>query len=177
MSRRGRRDNRLALVALALWVPVAAGLVWLGLRGTQRGAVDAAALSPAADGRQAIVVSPADALVVSQVMRDNLSGLQAIQQAAAEGNMAAVSRAAESWAATPGPARQSATLEQKLPRQWRALGFSLHETLRQLADDAGRPDFSAELLSVRLSEGVGACVACHASYRLVVLPEDAAADP
>lgn len=171
MSRR-RRGERLALVAILLWLPVAGGLLWLGLRSPQGGGPGVGARLRGDDGRLVITVSAADAAVISRVMRDNLDGLRAIEQALAEGDMAAVSRAAETWAATPGPARQSATLKQQLPRQWRSMGFSLHETLRQLADDARRPGVRAETVAAHLADAVGACIACHETYRLVVAPTE-----
>ncbi|RME21370.1 MAG: hypothetical protein D6798_18330 [Deltaproteobacteria bacterium] len=176
MSRR-RRGERLARIAILLWLPVAGGLLWLGLRPPQGGATGVVAKVRGDDGRQVITVNAADAGIISRVMRDNLAGLRAIEQALAEGDMAAVSRAAETWAATPGPARQSVTLEQQLPRQWRSMGFSLHETLRQLADDARRPDVQAETVAAHLADAVGACIACHETYRLVVAPGESGPRP
>jgi len=103
-------------------------------------------------------------MVISEVMRGNLRALNALHEAAGRGDLDAVTRIAAEAAETPGPARRSPTLKAVLPDAWRLQGRQVHDGLREIAKAPGDP----AQVHARLADVTAGCVACHASYRLVV---------
>ena len=119
---------------------------------------------PSTDGRQAIVLDPAERDLVLMEMRMFLDSVQRITKAVTEEDMKAAVKAARevgaaAQAAVPG------TLMGKLPMAFKKLGFDTHTKFDSLALDAeqmGDPKQTLEQLSTLMNN----CVACHAAYQI-----------
>lgn len=119
---------------------------------------------PATDGRQALVLEPAERDLVLGEMRMFLSSVQRITQAVTEEDMEAAVKAAREV----GLAAQQdvpGSLMGKLPMPFKKLGFDTHSKFDALALDAeqmGDPKQTLEQLSTLMNN----CVACHATYQI-----------
>lgn len=119
---------------------------------------------PATDGREALVLEPAERDLVLGEMRMFLSSVQRITQAVSEKDMIAVAKAAREV----GLAAQQAvpgSLMGKLPLAFKKLGFDTHSKFDALALDAeqlGDPTHALEQLSTLMKN----CVACHSAYQI-----------
>lgn len=119
---------------------------------------------PATDGREAIVLEPAERDLVLGEMRMFLSGVQKITQALTEEDMKTVVKAAREL----GAAAQQAvpgSLMGKLPLAFKKLGFDTHSKFDALALDAeelGDPQHTLQQLSGLMNN----CVACHSVYQI-----------
>lgn len=145
------------LLALVFLLSTAALVYLFGIRGDIR---------PAADGRTAILLEPAERDLVLAEMRDFLVALQAISAATVDGDTAAVVEAARR---VGGAARHGvpASLVGKLPLAFKQLGFETHAGFDTLADDA--QDFgSTEPVLAGMAVLMQNCTACHATYRIEV---------
>lgn len=119
---------------------------------------------PSTDGRQAIVLEPAERDLVLMEMRMFLDSVQRITQAVTKEDMKSAVKAARevgaaAQAAVPG------TLMGKLPMAFKKLGFDTHTKFDALALDAeqmGDPKQTLEQLSTLMHN----CVACHAGYQI-----------
>lgn len=119
---------------------------------------------PSTDGRQAIVLDPAERDLVLMEMRMFLDSVQRITKAVTEEDMKTAVKAARevgaaAQAAVPG------TLMGKLPMAFKKLGFDTHTKFDSLALDAeqmGDPKQTLEQLSTLMNN----CVGCHATYRI-----------
>lgn len=122
----------------------------------------------ATDGRQALLLAPAERDMVLAEMRAFLASVQAIVQGVQEEDMDAVVKAARHV----GAAAQGAvpgSLMKKLPLEFKRLGFTTHRQFDQLALDAeqlGDPGHTLEQLAGLMRN----CVACHAAYRIDAAP-------
>ena len=118
----------------------------------------------ATDGRQALLLEPAERDLVLAEMRAFLASVQSIVQGVQEKDMDDVARAARHvGAAAQGEVPGS--LIGKLPLSFKKLGFDTHRQFDQLALDAeqlGDPDHTLEQLAGLMRN----CVACHAAYRI-----------
>ena len=119
---------------------------------------------PATDGREAIVLEPAERDLVLDEMRMFLASVQRITQAATAEDMVAAAKAAREV----GLAAQQAvpgSLMGKLPLAFKKLGFDTHSKFDSLALDAeqlGDPKHALQQLSTLMNN----CVACHAAYQI-----------
>ena len=119
---------------------------------------------PSTDGRQALVLEPAERDLVLMEMRMFLDSVQRITQAVTKEDMQAAIKAAREV----GAAAQEAvpgTLMGKLPMAFKKLGFDTHTKFDVLALDAeqlGDPKHTLEQLSTLMNN----CVACHATYQI-----------
>ena len=119
---------------------------------------------PATDGRQAIVLEPAERDLVLGEMRMFLESVQKITQAATAEDMVAAAKAAREV----GLAAQQAvpgSLMGKLPLAFKKLGFDTHSKFDALALDAeqlGDPKHTLQQLTTLMNN----CIACHATYRI-----------
>ncbi len=127
--------------------------------------------APSSDGRQALLLEPAERNLVLGEMRAFLSSVQRITAAVGQADMKEIAKAARHV----GAAAQQAvpgSLVGKLPLEFKKLGFDTHRKFDQLAmdaDDLGDPGHSLEQLSQLMQN----CVACHAAYRIdSVKPEN-----
>lgn len=148
------KTNRLAQVALLLWVVTAAVLVWFFVR----------SLAVAdTDGRAAIMLQPAE----RQRMLSEMRGLQAATQGIVEGAsrsdrariMAAARAGGMSSMSSADPA-----LMAKLPLEYKALNMDVHHELDAIAKAAEDGGSTAQLLQMT-SDTMEKCVACHAAWR------------
>jgi len=149
------KTNRLAQVALLLWVVTVAVLIWFFLRG--RMVADT-------DRRAAIMLLPAERQLVLSEMRGLLAATQGILKGASQGDTARIAKAARAGGMA-GTARVYPGLMSKLPLEFKATSMNVHHEMDQIADAAenGRP--TAELLKMT-SDTVEKCVACHAVWQL-----------
>lgn len=119
---------------------------------------------PANDGRQAIVLEPAERDLVLGEMRMFLASVQKITQAVTAEDMVAAAKAAREV----GLAAQQAvpgTLMGKLPLAFKKLGFNTHSKFDALALDAeqlGDPKHALQQLATLMNN----CVACHSAYQI-----------
>jgi len=116
-----------------------------------------------ADGREAIVLAPAERDMVLEEMREFLVSVQAITEGIGNGDMAAVVEAARAVGASTQRAVPG-SLVRKLPLEFKQMGFDTHSKFDQLALDAEQLG-DAEYALGQLSELLQNCTACHAMYR------------
>jgi cytochrome c556 len=122
----------------------------------------------ASDGRQALLLEPAERDLVLGEMRAFLASVQAITQGLSEEDMATVVTAARQVGANAQQAVPG-SLVGKLPLSFKQLGFDTHRKFDLLALDAeqlGDPSHTLEQLSDLMQN----CVACHAMYRIDAVP-------
>lgn len=124
----------------------------------------AGSVAPASDGREALILEPAERDLVLTEMRMFLSSVQKITQALTEEDMETVVKAARevglaSQQAAPG------SLMGKLPLAFKKLGVDTHKKFDALALDAeqlGDPNHTLQQLSTLMNN----CVACHSIYQI-----------
>lgn len=116
-----------------------------------------------ADGREAIVLEPAERDMVLAEMREFLVSIQAITAGIANDDMASVVSAARPMgaAATQG---MPGSLVRKLPLDFKQMGSDTHARFEQLALDAEQMG-DAEYALGQLVELMQNCTACHSMYR------------
>ena len=119
---------------------------------------------PTTDGRQAIILNPAERDLVLGEMRMFLASVQKITQAVTTEDMVAVAKSAREV----GLAAQQAvpgSLMGKLPLAFKKLGFDTHSKFDALALDAeqlGDPKHALQQLSTLMKN----CVGCHSAYQI-----------
>ena len=116
-----------------------------------------------ADGREAIVLEPAERDMVLGEMRAFLETVQAITEGIGNDDMASVVSAARPM----GTAAQQGvpgSLVSKLPLEFKKLGFDTHGKFEQLALDAEQLGDREHTLN-QLTELLQNCTACHVMYR------------
>lgn len=124
----------------------------------------AGSVAPASDGREALILEPAERYLVLTEMRMFLSSVQKITQALTKEDMETVVKAAREV----GLAAQQAvpgSLMGKLPLAFKKLGFDTHKKFDALALDAeqlGDPNHALQQLSTLMNN----CVACHSTYQI-----------
>ena len=124
----------------------------------------AGSVAPASDGREALILEPAERDLVLTEMRMFLSSVQKITRALTEEDMETVVKAAREV----GLAAQQAvpgSLMGKLPLAFKKLGFDTHKKFDALALDAeqlGDPNHALQQLSTLMNN----CVACHSTYQI-----------
>jgi hypothetical protein len=149
------KSNKLAQIALLLWLVTIAVIVWFFIRGSTVAGTD---------GRTAIVLHPRERELVLIEMRGLLADTQGILEGANQGDMQRIIKAARAGGMT-GTADASPALMAKLPLEFKALGMSVHHDMDEIAKAAedGKP--AAELLKM-MSSALMKCVACHAAWQL-----------
>ena len=122
----------------------------------------------AEDGRQSLMLEAGERDLILTEMRMFLETAQKIIHAVNEDDADAIAEAARAV----GRAAQNdvpGSLMKKLPLEFKKLGFDTHSKFDQLAMDAEQfGDISVSL--VQLSALMQNCVACHAAYRVDVIP-------
>lgn len=148
--------NRLALLAIVLWVATVAVFAWFFVRGTT---------TEGTDGRTAVVLAPAERALVLGEMRGLLSASQQVVQGIQQGDMKLVAKAARS-AGMGAAVDLNPALMAKLPVTFKSLGMNVHHDMDALAlaAESGKTS-SSELLGM-LSTTMTKCVGCHAAWQL-----------
>ncbi len=147
--------NRLALLAIVLWVATVAVFAWFFVRGTT---------TAGTDGRTAVVLAPAERALVLGEMRGLLSASQQVVQGIQQGDMKLVAQSAR--AAGMGSAVDvNPALMAKLPVAFKSLGMNVHHDMDDLALAAESGKSQTELLGM-LSATMSKCVGCHAAWQL-----------
>ena len=147
--------NRLALLAVVLWVATVAVFAWFFVRGTT---------TAGTDGRTAVVLAPAERALVLGEMRGLLSASQQVVQGIQQGDMKLVAKAARS-AGMGAAVDLNPALMAKLPVTFKSLGMNVHHDMDALALAAESGKTQAELLGM-LSTTMSKCVGCHAAWQL-----------
>jgi hypothetical protein len=149
------KSNKLAQIALLLWLVTIAVIVWFFIRGSTVAGTD---------GRTAIVLHPKERELVLAEMRGLLAATQGILEGANQGDMPRVIEAARTGGMA-GTAEVSPALMAKLPLEFKALGMSVHHEMDEIAKAAEDRKPAAELLKMT-SGTLTKCVACHAAWQL-----------
>lgn len=126
------------------------------------------ALKPVKDERVPLNLDANEAALVRMEMRQLLSGIQLIIDAAQGNDMKAVMAAAKPLGVAANR-EVMMVLMPKLPMEFRTLGNAMHSGFDQLALDAESMG-DAKLSMKTLSETMQKCVACHATYRIATEP-------
>lgn len=122
----------------------------------------------ALDDRVPINVDAATRFAVLTEMRTMLNAVQGIVGGAAQGDTAAMRRAATS-AGVAAASEAGEGVAAQLGADFVQLGMRTHTTFDSLATDVARGKSRDAVLS-RLSTVMGNCVGCHNQFRLVVQP-------
>lgn len=149
------KSNRIALIALVLWVITIAVFAWFFVRGIT---------TEGTDGRTSIVLQPGERDLVLSEMRGLLSAVQGILEGANQGDMSRIVQSSRS-AGMAAAADADPLLMAKLPLAFKTLGMSVHRDMDEIAiaAEGGKP--APELLRMA-SNTLAKCVACHASWQI-----------
>lgn len=120
------------------------------------------------DGRTTILLEPSERAVVLAEMRQFLSGIQQMLEAAERNDAAAIAKLARSLGMAAAHA-VPAGLAAKLPLEFKTLGHSVHQDFDRIAMDAEAMN-DARLSLRQLGETMKKCVACHATYQIASTP-------
>ncbi|MES1982889.1 MAG: hypothetical protein V4443_10485 [Pseudomonadota bacterium] len=151
------KSNKIALLAILLWLLTIAVFAWFFIRGNTMAGTD---------NRTAVVLKANERDFVLREMRGLLSATQVILHGLNQGNMQQVAQAARA-AGMAVAAAGDPILMTKLPMPLKTLGISVHQDMDELARaaESGRP--AAELQQM-LTATLSKCVACHATWQLQV---------
>lgn len=122
-------------------------------------------VKPTEDGRVGVVLSKDERNMVLGEMRAWLANTQGIVAAANRGDLAGAARLARA-SGMAAEAGTPASLLLKIPAEMKVLGFGTRRKFDALAADAEKTKDARRVLA-DLSDAMGNCVACHATYRLV----------
>ena len=149
------KSNKVALIALLLWVITIAVFAWFFIRGNT---------TAGTDSRIAIVLQSSERDLILLEMRGLLSATQGILEGANQGDMNRVIQSSRS-AGMAAAADVNPLLMAKLPLAFKTLGMSVHHDMDEIAEaaESGKP--APELLKMT-SNILTKCVACHASWQL-----------
>ena len=149
------KSNKLAQIALLLWLATVAVFAWFFIRGNT---------AAGNDGRTAVVLQAGERNLILSEMRGLLAATQGILDGANNGDMQRIIKAAHA-AGMAGTADVNPALMAKLPLEFKALGMGVHHEMDEIAKAAedGKP--AAELLKMT-SNTLTKCVACHAAWQL-----------
>ena len=147
--------NKIASIALILWLITIAIFAWFFIRGnTTRGT----------DSRTAVVLKTSEREFILAEMRGLLSATQGIMDASNQGDLQRIIKISKSVgmgsAADVNPA-----LMEKLPIEFKRLGMSVHHDMDQIAEAAGQGTQVPEIQRM-LSNSLLKCVACHSAWQL-----------
>jgi hypothetical protein len=149
------KSNRLAQIALLLWLVTIAIFAWFFIRGITVAGTD---------GRAAIVLQPGERDLVLSEMRGLLVATQQILEGANQGDMQRIGKAAHA-AGMAGAADVNPALMAKLPIEFKQLGMSVHQEMDDIAKAAEGGKSPAEILQMA-SDTLNKCVACHAAWQI-----------
>src|SRR3989338_10622029 len=148
------KSNRLAQIALLLWIVTVAVFGWFFIRGNT---------TAGTDNRTAVVLEAGERELILSEMRGLLASTQGILEGANQGDLQRIGKAARS-AGMASAADVNPVLMAKLPMEFKQLGLSVHHEMDEIAKAAedGKP--APELLKMA-SNTLTKCVACHAAWQ------------
>lgn len=147
--------NRLALVAIVLWLASVVVFAWFFVRGNT---------AAGTDGRTAVVLAAGERDLILGEMRGLLSASQQIVQGIQQGDMKLVAQSAR--AVGMGSAVDvNPALMAKLPASFKSLGMNVHHDMDDLALAAESGKNPNELLGM-LANTMTKCVSCHSAWQL-----------
>lgn len=149
------KSNKLALIALLLWIATIAIFAWFFIRGST---------TAGTDGRTAIVLQPAERDLVLTEMRGLLSSTQGILEGANQGDVKRIIQASRA-AGMASAADVNPALMTKLPLEFKTLGMSVHHDMDEIAKAAEGGTPAPEILKMT-SNTLTKCVACHSAWQL-----------
>jgi cytochrome c556 len=149
------KSNRLALIALLLWVATIAVFGWFFIRGTT---------TAGNDGRTAVVLQASERDFVLSEMRGLLAATQEILEGTNQANMQRIIKAA-SAAGMSGAADVNPALMAKLPLDFKTLGMSVHQDMDDIANAAATGTPAPEIQKM-LTATLAKCIACHSAWQL-----------
>lgn len=149
------KSNKLAQIALLLWVVTITVFAWFFIRGNT---------VAGNDGRTVVVLQAGERDLILSEMRGLLAATQQILEGANQGDMQHISKAARA-AGMAGAADVNPVLMAKLPLELKKLGMSVHHDMDDIANAAESGQPSAEILKMA-SNTLTKCVACHATWQL-----------
>lgn len=149
------KSNKIALIALLLWVTTIAVFAWFFIRGST---------TAGTDGRTAVVLQPAERDLVLTEMRGLLSSVQGILEGANQGDVKRIIQASRA-AGMAAAADVNPALMAKLPLEFKTLGMSVHHDMDEIAKAAEGGTPAPEILKMT-SNTLTKCVACHSAWQL-----------
>jgi hypothetical protein len=152
------KSNKLASIALLLWILTVAVFAWFFIRGST---------TAGTDGRTAVVLQIGERDLILSEMRGLLSATQGIIEGVNQGDMQRVIKAS-SAAGMIVAADASPALMAKLPLELKTLGMSVHRDMDAIAKAAESKTPAPEILKM-LSNTLTKCVACHSAWQLKVV--------
>ncbi len=149
------KSNKIALIALLLWIATIAVFAWFFIRGNT---------TAGTDGRTAVVLQPAERDLVLTEMRGLLSSTQGILEGANQGDVKRIIQASRA-AGMAAAADVNPALMAKLPLEFKSLGMSVHHDMDAItkAAEGGTP--IPEILKM-VSNTLTKCVACHSAWQM-----------
>ncbi len=123
-----------------------------------------------ADGRTVVLLLPDERNLVLAEMRVLLETVQAITEAATEGDLAAASEHATTMGMVAAGGVPAPTMA-KLPLEFKSLGMATHQAFDELALSATVSEDPLEVLG-ELADLMNNCTGCHSIYRLGIEGED-----
>ena len=151
------KSNKLAQIALLLWVVTVAIFAWFFIRGNT---------SAGTDGRTAVLLQSAERDLVLTEMRGMLSSTQGILEGANQGDVKRIIQASRA-AGMSAAADVNPALMAKLPLEFKTLGMSVHHDMDEIANAAEGGAPMPEILKMT-SSTLTKCVACHSAWQLKV---------
>lgn len=118
------------------------------------------------DKRLGINMTSTERAFVLNEMRSFLAGIQGITQASLDNDMEKVAKIAKPLGMSVAKQRPKG-LSGKLPLGFKQLGFGVHEDFDMLYRDA-KSFADVEHTLSQLADVMNKCVACHATYQIVV---------
>lgn len=151
------KSNKLASIALLLWLLTIAVFVWFFIRGNT---------TAGTDGRTAVVLQVSERDLILSEMRGLLSATQGILEGVNQGDMQRVIKAS-SAAGMIVASDANPALMAKLPIELKSLGMSVHRDMDAIAKAAENKAPAPEILKM-LSNTLTKCVTCHSAWQLKV---------
>ncbi|WP_292967671.1 hypothetical protein [Nitrosomonas sp.] len=128
------------------------------------GFIAAAVMAGGVDQRQVLSVNEMQRHHLLGEMRMLLTGTSAILEALAKEDMTAVARHARSLGMAM-PHKMEGHMDNFLPEQFMQMGMGMHQAFDRIADEAESGKDPKHTLQ-QLSEALGRCTACHATYQV-----------
>ena len=149
------KSNKIALLAILLWVATVVLFAWFFVRGNT---------TAGTDNRTAVVLNAGERDLVLKEMRGLLSSVNGILQGINQNDMGLVAKSARA-AGMASAADVNPALMAKLPLPFKSLGMSLHKDMDELANaaESGKP--APELMKM-LTGTLDKCVGCHAGWQI-----------